>query len=346
MVSNHALLVDRFRAALLGIALGDALGLPAERLPPAAIDRRWGRVERFHLLGATGFVSDDTEQTALLAESLLLHPDDPEACARAFRRRLVGWFFRLPFGVGLATIRACLRSAVGMRPSGVLSAGNGAAMRAVPLGLLFHSRPDVRARFGRALAEVTHRDERAVSGALFVADVAAGCVRGRPADARRILAAAAARIECPALSDAVHAALELADSGAEPLAAAKQIGTSGFVLHTTALGAFYLARFAEEEPLTVLSRLIAAGGDTDSSGAILGGWVGALHGESALPDLVNRIHDGPFGPTHLRALAAALARRAAGETAAPPRYSPAAALLRNLSLYPVILAHGFRRLLP
>ena len=37
--------------------------------------------------------------------------------------------------------------------------------------------PSERRAFGRALAEVTHRDERAVEGALYVAELAAACAR-------------------------------------------------------------------------------------------------------------------------------------------------------------------------
>jgi ADP-ribosyl-[dinitrogen reductase] hydrolase len=96
-----------------------------------------------------------------------------------------------------------------------------------------------------------------------------------------------------------------------------------------------------------LTEVINAGGDTDSTAAILGAWLGALHGEAALPrGLIDRIHDGPFGPTHLRALAECLATLHDGRSAPVPSYSATAALLRNLALYPVILGHGFRRLLP
>ena len=96
-----------------------------------AIARRFGRIERFHLLGRTGFVSDDTEQAALVAESLALCPEDAEACAAALRRALLHWFCRLPWGIGRATVRACVLIAFGRQPSGVPSAGNGAAMPAV-----------------------------------------------------------------------------------------------------------------------------------------------------------------------------------------------------------------------
>lgn len=57
--------------------------------------------------------------------------------------------------------------------------------------------------------------------------------------------------------------------------------------------------------------------------------------------LVRNIHDGPFGPTHLERLATAVV-----EGALPPRWSWPHALLRNLALFPVVLAHGFARLVP
>ena len=166
---------DRLAGTLLGTALGDALGLPCEGMSARSIARRFGRVDRFRLLGKTGFVSDDTEQSALVAQSLARYPDDVDAFVRAFRRALFGWFCRLPWGIGLATLRSCVRMGLGVSPSGVVSAGNGAAMRAAIVGVFFHDLPEQRHEFGRALAQVTHRDERAIEG---------GTLRGR---SRRIL---------------------------------------------------------------------------------------------------------------------------------------------------------------
>ena len=96
---------DALSGATLGTAIGDALGLPAEGLSPPAIARRFGQLEHYALLGRTGFVSDDTEQSLLVLQSLLAGGDAYATAAR-FRRSLVGWFWRLPFGIGLATLRA------------------------------------------------------------------------------------------------------------------------------------------------------------------------------------------------------------------------------------------------
>lgn len=205
---------DRLVGVLLGTALGDALGLPAEGMNAKQIARRWGRQDRFRLLGQTGFVSDDTEQAALLSECLIRSHEDPTDCARYFRRALLGWVARLPFGVGLATLRAGGRIALGRNPSGVMSAGNGAAMRAAVVGVFFHDEPEQRLSFGTALAETTHLDWRAVEGALLVAELAALCARAQPAEDRRALALTAIRsFPDEPLREASEQALSLADAG-------------------------------------------------------------------------------------------------------------------------------------
>jgi ADP-ribosylglycohydrolase len=333
---------DRLIGTLLGTALGDALGLPAEGLKPAAIARRFGRVERYHLLGRTGFVSDDTEQSALAAQSLLRGDGDLDAFLRAFRRALLGWFLRLPFGVGLSTLRACFKIALGLRRSGIHSAGNGAAMRAAIVGVWFADRPGERERFGRAMAEVTHLDARAVEGALFVAELAGTSSGADPAGRAACHAAARGVVDDAELGAALDRAAALAEEGAAVEAAAAELKTTGFVVHTVSFAAFCYLRFGDA-PLVAIQEAIRAGGDTDSIGAIVGAWMGALHGASALPaELLDRIQDGPFGPSHLRALG----ERLASEDGPIPTYSAAYALLRNLALYPVVLGHGFRRLIP
>lgn len=337
-------LSDRLCGTLLGTALGDALGLPGEGMSGAAIAKRFGRLDRFRLLGSIGFVSDDTEQSALVAQSLARHPDDSQRFAAAFRWSLLGWFARLPWGVGLATVRASVRIAAGIRPSGVRSAGNGAAMRAGVLGVFFHDRPDARAAFGRELAQTTHLDERAVAGALFVAELAATLCFAN--SVQQAFTAAAQTVEEPQLALALSRAAMLATDGVATSQAATELGVTGYVLHTVPFAAFYLLQH-RGDPVQTLTAASGAGGDTDSIGAILGGWLGAWHGESGLPaPLLDHIHDGPFGPAHLRSLGRHLADVRSGKRGAVPGYSATAALARNLALYPVILVHGFRRLLP
>ena len=215
-------------------------------------------------------------------------------------------------------------------------------MRVAIIGAAMYDDRDRRLAYTRALAEVTHRDPRAVEGALFVAELAAFCADSGPASDRRLLVARSLPVvQETSLNEALLRAITSADEESTLGEAAEANGTSGFVLHSVPFAAFCFIRFGEE-PLGALTQTISAGGDTDTTGAILGGWLGALHGTEALPmHLVEAIQDGPFGPTHLRALGLALA----GEGPVP-RFSATYALVRNLMLYPVVLAHGFRRLLP
>lgn len=321
---------DRLAGVLLGTAVGDALGLVCEGMSAKRIAGRFGRLDRYHLLGRTGYVSDDTEQSALVAQSLARHPADPERCVRAFRRSLLGWFWRLPWGIGLATVRSSLKIMLGLRRSGVRSAGNGSAMRAAIVGAFFADDSEKRRAVGTSIASVTHTDDRAIQGALFVAELVA---RG-PEEARRIVTA-------PILGEALDRAAELARRSAPTSEASEILKTTGYVVHTVPFALYCYLRYGET-PLLALQECISAGGDTDSIAAILGAWLGARHGEPGLPShLIAEISDGPFGPTHLRGLAASLA-----SGAPPPRYSWLRALCRNLALYPVVIFHGFRRIFP
>jgi ADP-ribosyl-[dinitrogen reductase] hydrolase len=110
-----------------------------------------------------------------------------------------------------------------------------------------------------------------------------------------------------------------------------------------AVTTYCFVRFGDD-PAQAIAEAVRVGGDTDSHAAIVGAWMGARHGASALPaPLVAGIHDGPFGPTHLRALAGDLerARDVDGSTSVT-RYSWPLALARNLALFPLVLAHAFR----
>src|SRR5687767_2625432 len=81
--------VEKARGALLGLAVGDALGAPAENLSRAEIARRWGRVEGFVSDDPVG--TDDTEYAVFSALLLIEHgaalsPPDVE---KAWRESIV-----------------------------------------------------------------------------------------------------------------------------------------------------------------------------------------------------------------------------------------------------------------
>lgn len=84
-------LKDRFAGLLLGMAVGDALGLPAEGISRDRIQRMWRRQWRHRFLFGRGMISDDTEHTLFVAQSLLTHPDDVTKFQRCLAWKLRLW---------------------------------------------------------------------------------------------------------------------------------------------------------------------------------------------------------------------------------------------------------------
>ena len=120
-----------FRGLLVGTAVGDSLGLPAEGLSRRRVRKLFRGRWRHRFLLRRGMVSDDTDHTFFVSQSLLAHPDSAARFGRRFAWHLRLWLLTVPAGVGAATLKSILRLWVGVghERSGVYSAGNGPAMR-------------------------------------------------------------------------------------------------------------------------------------------------------------------------------------------------------------------------
>ena len=70
-ILSEATLRDVLAGVLLGTAVGDALGLPAENLSSRRIRRWWKGEWRMRFVFGRGMVSDDTEHTLMVAQALL-----------------------------------------------------------------------------------------------------------------------------------------------------------------------------------------------------------------------------------------------------------------------------------
>lgn len=322
---------------LLGTALGDALGLPHEGLSPGRIARRFDRGALRHwMLPGRGLLSDDTEHTSMVARALAESSGDPDRFTRSLARQLRRWLLGLPPGLGLATLRGTIRLLLGIDPasSGVRSAGNGPAMRSALLGAC--ARDDAHlVELVRASTRMTHTDPRALDGALVVARLARDLAEGRPDPA--ILD----EVACPdfrrELARAWHH--EVPDIEAYRVAAGFESGVSGFVVHTVP-AAIWCALHRGEEPALAIEAAIRLGGDTDTTGAIVGALVGARHGAGGLPgELLSGIRDFPLTLEVLGRLADAVV---SGRE--PPPQRPLAALARNLAFVPLLLGHVGLRL--
>ncbi len=345
-----------FAGVLLGTAVGDAIGLPRENMSARRAERMFGRPPlRHRFLVGRGMTSDDTEHACMIGQSLLHSAGDPARFARAMAWQLRWWLLGLPSGTGLATLRSCIRLWLGVRPdrSGVWSAGNGPAMRSALLGVYADGDIDLLCKLVAVSTRLTHADPRAYEGALIIALAASTGSRRGPAGIcpKEIGAILLPRVQQPDLRGNVEQAVAVATAG---LAAAELVnrlglerGVSGFVNHTVPAALCCWLRHPGDFRAAV-EEVIGLGGDTDTTGAIVGALVGATAGEAVIPpQWLAGLMEWPRSVRWMRELAVRLARQADGDRSVRPmrRFWPGL-LARNVLFNLAVLGHGLRRLLP
>ena len=97
-----------------------------------------------------------------------------------------------------------------------------------------------------------------------------------------------------------------------------------------------------------LQEILSAGGDTDTSGAIVGAIIGARVGKDGIPEeWRNRILEWPRTMTWMEQMGRRLADSLHGDvrTECPDYFGPGV-VLRNLVFLVVVLFHALRRLAP
>jgi len=348
--------VQRFEGCLLGLMVGDALGLPREALSRQRAQRRFGSTLRHAFLFGRGMVSDDTEHTWFVGQALLTSGSDAGMFARRLAWKLRLWVLGLPPAIGLATLRAVIKLWLGFPPtrSGVWSAGNGPAMRSPLLGVYF-ARDEARLReFVRRSTRLTHTDPRAERGALAVAWAAryAATHERESFSARELLGELKALLaedqEAAAWLETLLRALDEKWSSDRFLEAlGLPGGVSGFIYHTVpaALWAWLVSPFDFESALT---RVITLGGDADTTGAITGALCGTAVGPEGIPQAwIAGIWEFPRSVPWSRELARRLhAAAIEGESQHPLRVFGPLIVVRNILFILTVLAHGLRRLIP
>ena len=101
---------------VLGTAVGDALGLPYEKVSRRRLKRLLGPPDRYRFFFRRGMVSDDTEHTCMVAQALIASGDDVDGFLRSFAWRTRLWLLLLPAGLGRATFRAGVKLWLGVSP--------------------------------------------------------------------------------------------------------------------------------------------------------------------------------------------------------------------------------------
>ena len=277
----------RWIDSLRGLAVGDALGAGREGQPFRADAPPLEAPSS----DAPAPWTDDTQTALSVVECLLEGGEiDGDRLARAFVRRFESW---RGYAAGMHALVEELRGGgdwrearYAMFPDG--SFGNGSAMRVAPVGAFLAEGP-VGAVVEQATrsAVVTHAHPEAVAGAVAVAVAARLAARSRGAAApepAQVLEAAASA--CPhrgEVTRGIRAAREL-PAGAELGRAVRALGNGSRVsCPDTVPLALWIAATHMDDFRGAVERAVAAGGDTDTVAAIVGGIVASRVSAAGIP---------------------------------------------------------------
>lgn len=339
---------------LLGTAVGDALGLPYEGVSRQRAPRLLGKPDRYRFLLRYGMVSDGTEHSCMVAQSLIASGGNAGVFAKDLGTRFRWWFASMPAGLGKATMRACVKLWCGVSPqrSGVFSAGNGPAMRSAILGVACDDL-DRTTELVSVSARMTHSDPKAEFGAIAVALAARHACEYSEVDGAIYLEQLGSVIgtdgsELISLLNGVLQSVDSAETTAEyALKNGHERGVSGYTYHTVPVVVHAWLSHPRDFRAAVVS-CIECGGDADTTAAIVGGIVGAATGEAGIPvEWISGIKEWPRSVSWIRRLSSQVHNSTVdGCNQSPPRLNFFASLLRNVVFFVVVLLHGLRRLLP
>jgi ADP-ribosyl-[dinitrogen reductase] hydrolase len=290
--------LDRYRGALIGLAVGDALGTTLEFRPPGSFkpitDMRGGGP--FHL--KPGQWTDDTSLALCLAESLV----DPASPGYAGTRqpgfdpadqleRYVRWYrdghlssTGACFDIGTTTVRALHRFEETHEPycgsTDPHAAGNGSIMRLAPVPLFFAGSPAEAIVKSGDSSRTTHGARVCVDACRYMGGLIVGAVNGVGKD--ELLSGMYCPVRdywrnqplCPEIAEIAGGSFKCK----EP----PDIRGTGHVVKSleAALWAFYRARNFRDGALLAVN----LGDDADTTGAVYGQIAGGFYGYGDIPE--------------------------------------------------------------
>lgn len=270
VTTEYSPLAERAVAAYLGLAIGDALGATVEFMTPREIRAVHGIHEE--IIGGgwlrlrSGQVTDDTTMSLALGESILAAGHvDAMAAAHAFDH----WMRAKPVDIGNTVRRNLVAFRNSRNPEAAPSehdAGNGAAMRVLPVALAYYGQPPENVIFAsRAQAHVTHHNKISDAACETLIFMVQDFLGGRDA-----------------LTVETDRAIKLAAEF--PVFAwdrKRSENPSGFIVET--IQAVFQSLFATECFEECLVDIVNRGGDADTTGAIAGMLAGARYGLAGIP---------------------------------------------------------------
>jgi len=303
-------MLDRAYGALVGGAIGDAMGMPASFLTRSQITAAYGYIQDFlepekdvqscHGDLKVGEITDDTMESAILSQVLIHHGAFSEA---AFNAAMKKWAIEQKMlestVIGPSTRRYLTALIEGTDPK--LTAGkgvtNGSAMRVAPIGIRYHGDLDKCIEAAAKSSLPSHGSKPAVAAACAVAAGVALGVHGgyTPRDILRAAADAAAygekigaEVTAPSVSRRLRLVETIVDQEKngditavlDELVAIFGASMMSYESAAIAFGAFYATGGHGAQGVLAA---INAGDDADTNGSICGNLCGAYSGARAFP---------------------------------------------------------------
>lgn len=307
--------------ALLGLAIGDAMGFPTEFNDIAQIAAKCGPWRAMPLPVSAGqaFVTDDTQMTLALGEGLIdALLDGPLTAGRMeppVRDRFVQWSVspendRSPGMTCLQACEALSRGGAWQAASVIGSKGCGANMRVAPVGLVPELDRQQRSGAAQLQSALTHGHPTALAASDLTAHAIWLLAQGTgPADLLSSLReyAQQTRYSYPTdwlgnLAEYAHdpdSASFVARGWDECLAALDRLERAlvtadpeddpclatglGWIAEEAFATGLYCFLMLSEDPQAVVRRAAYSSGDSDSVAALAGAFAGAWHGAGAWP---------------------------------------------------------------
>lgn len=277
---------DKFRGALLGLAIGDSLGMPLEFKEPGSFIPVTGLTTGGSHNLPPGYWTDDTSMAICLAESLIQCQtfDAKDQINRYTRWYKEGYLSSNEKCIDIGkTVRAALENYIsnGQPYAGSKdprSAGNGSIMRLAPVPLRYASNAQQAIDLAAASSRTTHAAVETVDGCRLLAALIIGALQGVD---KTILLSDHYSPAADGWAIPLSPNIATISSGSYKHKNPPAIRGTGYVVASleAALWSFYNSEdFAEGALLAV-----NLGEDADTTGAVYGQLAGAYYGASNIP---------------------------------------------------------------
>lgn len=279
-------------ATLVGCAIGDALGNPFEMRPAASpLLINWDGLFKAggtFWQGEAGQYTDDTLMSMALAASLIEKAGfDPADVSQKY----LAWYESgntRGIGTTTASALATLKLGASWQESGLThghdglpAGGNGTAMRAAPIGLWYRQDPKALLESAMLDASITHNSFEPKMGSVAVALGTAMIANGLD-DIMEVLENIEDIVSDSLVKQKLDLAINHLDFKTDPFEALAAIGTSGYVPETVGAAFYCLGATDNFKDAVVLA--VKAGGDTDTTAAIVGALAGTYYGLDTIPN--------------------------------------------------------------